>query len=70
MSHNQALEKYEDIKSKLSLMTSETVHPNIHAFTSTLRGKYSKIHTYGALIPTEGSTVMTTAIVDHNSLRQ
>ena len=51
-------------------MSSEAVSPDNQAFTPTLRGKYLKIHTYGALIPNEGSTIMTTAVIDHNSLLQ
>ena len=51
-------------------MTPEVVSPNYHVSTSALRAKYLKIPTYGSLIPNEGSTIMTTAISDHDSLLQ
>ena len=49
-------------------MPWEAVSLNIQAFTPTLRGKYLEIHSYGALIPAERSTISTTAIIDQKSL--
>ena len=55
------------MKLKLSVMTSEAISPVNQVFTSTLGGKYLKIHTYGAKLSNEGSAIVTTAITDHNS---
>ena len=49
-------------------MTSEAIFPSNQASTSTLRGKYLKILTCGAFVPNKGSTIIATAISDHNAL--
>ena len=52
------------------LLTSEAVSPNNRAFIFTLRGEYLDINPYGALIPTESSTIITGSIINHESVNQ
>ena len=64
---NQAL---KNKKSNFILLTSEAVSPICQAFTPTLRGMYSEIHTFGALVEwCEGCIIITTSIIDHSLTR-